>query len=413
MGALAADSLSPTRQTALDALVDLLWQHEQVRQRMASEDATTLRQSFPQLAAITIGIVEQAMTLVTDQPYQLPTEVLALVQALAEGDLERGLDAALALLAEERAPAAVRKALVAGTQLAAAQTQAEAQQIIRDLILPPWLGGFILDANVGVLVASADQFRVELAGTAGYEAERWGALVEGAYRVHDSQLNGRDVTESRALVHGQGWFNTARLNDSKLGFSLGAEFGFDQYFSDVVFYDEAVADNELSMLVRGAATVGLFSRLAPRWFWRLELSAGGHLESFSQETAGLTDSTELTDSDATSANYRARTVLTWRAIPSVLRTTLVARGALFGLTRSQALISYEDGNFAAQNILTSTQRMELLGRLMLDLEALEIGRVIRPGAFAQIEHITMDDGTGTISATLPSLGLGLRSHVPR
>jgi len=412
-GWLPTGALSELRRTAVTALVAELGHHEQVRQRMAAEDPGALARSFPELAASTAAVVGHALTLATDRPHAIPVAAITeLVQALLAHDLGRVVALAAGLLPPGQLTERQRRALELGARLVGARSEREAKAILADLLRPPWLGGFVLDANVGTPVATADVFRLELAGTVGYEAQRWGALVDAQYRAYDTQLGGRDLTEMRAFFAGEGWYNTASLVDARLGLGLGAEFGVDEYFSDAAYYSGAV-DEELSLLVRGAAAVRVFGNPSPRAFFRLQVAAGGHREYFNQDSI---DDAVLTrrESDTLAGNYRARAVVTWRVLPGILRTTLLGRASILGLTRSDALIAFdEDLGYSAQNLITTTQHVEALGRLNLDLELLEMGRLIRPGVYAQVEYVATASAAGSVSATIPSVGLGLRSHVPK
>jgi len=412
-GWLPTGALSELRRAAVTALVAELGHHEQVRQRMAAEDPAALVRSFPELAASTAAVVGHALTIATDRPHTISvTAITELVQALLEHDLVRAMAAAAGLLPLNQLTDRQRRALELGARLVAARTEREAKAILVDLLRPPWLGGFVLDANVGTPAATADVFRLELAGTVGYEARRWGAIVDAQYRAYDTQLGGRDLTEMRAFFAGEGWYNTASLVDARFGLGLGAEFGVDEYFSDVAYYSGAV-DEELSLLVRGAAAVSVFGNPSPRAFFRLQVAAGGHREYFNQDSIDDAVFTRR-ESDTLAGNYRARAVVTWRVLPGILRTTLIGRASILGLTRSDALIAFDEAlGYSAQNLITTTQHVEALGRLNLDLELLELGRLVRPGVYAQVEYVATASAAGSISATIPSLGVGLRSHVPK
>jgi hypothetical protein len=271
------------------------------------------------------------------------------------------------------------------------------------------------DAAAGVPVANVDEFRVDLSGTLGWDAKRWGLRASADRRIYDSDRPGTSATEAALSVGGRGWFNFRDV-DAFWGISVGAGFAVDQLLSDIVFYDEVDVrlSDELSQVVRGSFNLSAWLHPSERFVVRLSGAAGGHAEYYSRDEVQATGaaSVSTTETEGSSGDYRGSVLMTYRVWPELLRVTLHGQAAHYQLTRSSGYFNYTEGENVSLVLATTTlARTEARGQLAVELEALAFGPV-RPCVFGELTYVRMDDGSHPFEDEIPSIGVGLRSHLP-
>jgi hypothetical protein len=385
--------------------------------RAALENATTgeLRQAaFIKLATAMVNAVQHDLSLVDDRDEQLPGGVLLVASALTQGDLPGALTSATGLAGEHPPidPSALKAATV-GVRLVVAHSEDEAKRVLREIILPPWLGGLILDASAGVPIVGLDELNLDFGGTVGWESDRWGAWGHASRSVYDTQLNNRDWTEAKANLSGSAWLNFGKLDQS--GWFVGADLALDQLSSDLTIFRTGTVSEEISQIVRGNLAVGFWANLSPTAVLRLRAEGGFHQEYYSQDVAASMADGGVSSKDEQSlaGDYRGQALLAWRVVPGYLRVAVQGRGSYFQLTRSSSLFTYNDMlSFSQQNVTTSTSRLGAGLRTGFEIEALSIGNLVRPGAFVDVAYTRTDDGQAPISQTVVTTGLGLRSYLP-
>jgi hypothetical protein len=231
--------------------------------------------------------------------------------------------------------------------------------------------------------------------------------------VYDTQLNNRDWTEAKASLSGSSWLNFGKLDQS--GWFVGADLALDQLSSDLTIFRTGTVSEEISQIVRGNLALGFWANLSPTAVLRLRAEGGFHQEYYSQDVTALPNDGGVSSKDDQSmaGDYRGQAVLAWRIVPGYLRVALQGRGSYFQLTRSSSLFTYDETKaFNLQNSTTSTSRLGAGLRTGFEIEALQIGDLIRPGAFVDVAYTRTDDGQAPISQTVVTTGLGFRSYLP-
>jgi hypothetical protein len=418
-GALTpSEAMSPLRVAESKKLAEAAQQFEAMRQQLRAISPSDRAARLSRFSLSALAVVEHAISIATNAQYRLPSSVGSVLQLLIDGDSNRALSALFALLAPGPEPSPVaREAFELGAKLATVRNQEELDRLVDELLLPPWLGGLILDANAGVPLLGSSEFQVDVGGTAGWEAQRWGFWLTFQRNAYFTELGGREFVEAQFHFAGQGWFNFHELEEP-FGVSIGADVGVDQFLSDLTVLDATgTVSQELSQVFRGNAMGAVWLRPSHNLVWRTQLGLGLHSEDYSQDLvvaygpdAGVVSQSQR----GTSGDYRVRSLVTWRFWPRILRLGLQGRATYFQLNRTEALLTYDlEDTFVNQNTVTKVARLQAAGRLMLDVEALEIGNWVRPGAYADLEYLRTTDGTDTVALLVPSFGLGLRSHLPQ
>jgi hypothetical protein len=411
----AGAALSPEKQVAALGLVAALRRAQTSEVALGPARGEVLRAEFLRFAGALVDALEHASTLAGGQSRSLG-RARAVVVALVSGEPTDAARAVLSVLPPGAIPEAPARVLGAATRLVVARSESDAKAAIRDFIVPDWLTGLILDVGVGTPIAGTNEFSLDLEGSAGWEAKRWGFWLGGSRRIYDATLGGRDITEADATVQGRGWVDFQDLSEP-WGLAAGVDFGVDQFVSDLTLLDAtAITSDEISQVVRGSVTGALWLRPTPTFVARLSLAGGLHREFYTRDVtipSGPEAGFSSVDDQSSSGDYRARALLVYRIWPDILRASLQGRAEYHEITRSKAFFSYAfGGTFATQSSVVSAARLELAARLLLELEALTVGDLFRPGAFVEIAHISTDDGQNPVRKTLPSVGIGIRSHLP-
>jgi hypothetical protein len=414
-GKLGSHGMSPERVRAVRAAVEELRALELLGQHPPAAPPADLEGPWLRL----VRLAHLLDGIVSDRPSVVSPETTALVTALARRDVPKATEASLALTGtalglDERA----RSVLAVAARVVSARDEQEAKRALASLFAPAWVGGLILDANGGVPVLSSGEFRVDANGTLGYEADHFGGWLAGANSSYFADLGQRELLEAEVNLEAAGWYNFQAPTEP-FGLSLGLGLGLDQYLSQLTVLDATgTTDDETSRVFRGNVELGFWKYLSPTLLLRMKGQAGLHQEQYSQEfivAAGGDAGGTAQELSATSGNYRAGGLLSWRAVEGVLRTSLLARGSFLTLTRSQTNFVYDFSgglSFDEQNALSSARRLGLLVRLMADFELLEVANLIRPGVYAQLQHVRLDDGQTVVAYNVPSFGIGLRSYLP-
>ena len=410
--------LSPGRQQAAMSLVRDLRQARQDELLLSRTDSTTLPALVARITSSLVDALAQSWVLAVDEvwPYADAMRTAeSIVHDLLIGDTFAAMELALAELPADQVPERTRRIARVGARLAISRTETEAARALAALIAPEWLTGLIFDARASIPIVNMRAFNIDLAGTAGWEAKRWGFWVSGRRAVYDAQTSQRDITEAQATAAGRAWFNLGEVG-SPFGVSLGAEFGFDQVASDLTLLDAtAITSDEVSQIVRGNLSAGAWLRPHPDFVARFSGAAGLHREFYNRDVvipsgpdAGYTS----TDIASSSGDYRGQALIGYRVWPDILRASLQGDVSYYQVTRSSDFFSYTfSDQLSAHSTVVHATRVEAHAQFVLEIEALALYKV-QPGAFAEIEYVRTDDGKAPLSVTVPQVGLQLRSHLP-
>ena len=412
---------TPNRIALVSALARDLKAAAEVEVSLSYARGDELRAKVGELVGIIARALGESWALVEDQrppPFDDSARGVAIevLDALLTDDAPRAFEIVTRQLGAGALPESVLRVAQAGVKLTVARTRVDVEREVKSFIVPAWLLGLIFDARVSVPVVDSEQFHLDLAGTVGWEAKRWGFWISGRRSVYDAQINTRDLTEAQANVAGRAWLNIGEV-DAFAGLSVGAVFGFDQISSDLTLLDStAITSSEVSQFVRGSLTLGAWLHPTPVVVMRLALAGGLHREFYNRDLltptgpdAGYTS----VETRSSSGDYRGRAQLTDRIWPGILRASMQAEVAYYQITRSNDYFAYSFSQLVSEHSSSvSAARLEASAQLVLELEAAEFFNLLRPGAFAQVTYLHTDDGKSGVSYTVPTIGLLLRSHVP-
>ena len=415
------EALSPSRRAATQALLGTLREMRPPTSQVPTT-STTMGAATPTRPPRTLTVARafataatQSLTVATDSPIAVPPSYFELIQALADGRMEDVMERGLALGGRDVLPPPVTRAIATSLELAFAVDEREVERIAKRAIAA-WIGGLIVDVNIGTPVLESRRLDLAIGATLGWEADRWGARASFDRGVLDTQLSGRDYLEARLSYSAQSWYNFSSLR-APVGFGLGGKLGVEQFYSDLTILDATgTASEELSQLVRGELNLNLWASPSERVFLRTQAAAGIDAEGYSQEVltvAGPSAGQTKRDRSSAAGDYRLHAMGVWRVVPGWVRTTLVGRLGLLQLSQTKAVYTYDlRTTFSSQNEIVTTTRLDGSVRLAIDAEALQVFDVIRPGVFAELHYIRKDDGNAVIATIVPTVGVGIRTYTP-
>jgi hypothetical protein len=360
-----------------------------------------------------LGLLEAALSLSHSEPLVLPSEAALVLQALAQARVD-ALTELLSdwLVARAKLPKEVIERVEIALRFLAAENQAQAERILRELLLP-WSKDWIVGGSAGVPQLKSGNFNVIAEGTLGYNAEDWGLIGRGGVSVFDIEEPSYLNTTLRAGGNADAWlaFEIAENTDIELRATFDAtvfdtESTFLSASQNLLAYVE-----EESLLVRAGGLAGMRTQ-GPRWAVGLWAGGGFQLESYGNLAHdGSSQETQKDDTDSVGGAAEARVRLQWHLLQHVLALRAALDWKFYTLTRVAEAIAVGGGNANLVQLDSKALQMETIGRLFIDVEALRLLDFV-PGVGIGADHYQLAvTGQDTAVTTVPVYLVGVRRTV--
>jgi hypothetical protein len=287
-----------------------------------------------------------------------------------------------------------------------ARSQEEAERIVRGQLLGlgPWSEKVLFAASFGVPQLDSGTFNVVGEGTLGYNDVAWGIVGQGGASVYDFSDATSDETTAKFFGGGDAWYSLALSETTRADFrGTGEAVVFD---TDSTLVDDTGAfvftGTEESLLIRGGALIGLRHQ-APNLGVGGWAGGGFQLNSFGN-FAATADEEVSSDDDSVGGYGHLRMRLQWGFLPDALALRVSLDGKYYQMAR---IASQADAS-GVVDTESSSQQLEAIGRVFLDLEAARLFDFV-PGAGVGLDHYQLAvNEEGTKVTTVPVYMLGVR-----
>lgn len=264
----------------------------------------------------------------------------------------------------------------------------------------PW----IAEANAGVPRLKSDDLHLIADARLGYQGKHWGVVAHGGIKEFDLEQAGVATQDDHYFGGADGTFMFGDVRD-KVRLELRLNLVIDYVNTTIAAQPSSAGGANFqdydSTLVRGGGQLGL--RVAPTEQLLFRLAANGGYQYETHDTTNLIKMNNFESVDTNSARFGGGLLFVYRIVPGVVGARV--RGGLdyYKLTIDRLVF-----DFMGQPTIEQPQasQLEASARLFVDLDVASFGGFV-PAAFAGIDYLARSGAGPDVTASIPSLGLGL------
>jgi hypothetical protein len=272
----------------------------------------------------------------------------------------------------------------------------------------PWSDKWLFSLNGAA--AKLDSGNVGFSGDMGigYHEEGWGGFVHGRgdfYRLKsssaivDSRRGGGDL-DAWATVAGDRAFSL------ELRGSVGAS-GEKSQNTDLLDVTDTFFAEDKAFAGRGQILAGILYRPDLRFAFGTWLGGGASYERVSHTYLMQDGQLDLNVLRSTNAMASGRVRAQWLAVPGWFAVRLRGDGTRRAIKRTSLNIDRSGGTLNAENTISLFTELEISSRLFLDAEMARVTGFV-PSIYGGIAYFSQSGDSGTVSATIPVFGAGVR-----
>jgi hypothetical protein len=419
--------LLPAEHPIVAQLVATIREYLVTRQRLEREGPS--QQLLNGLADSMIAVVETVASIALRERVALPSAARATLRALAYRDVPSAVVSALRVSQElgyGAAPPEVATGLTLVARVVAARDELSLRRVMKQLVLPfgPWTEPVLFDLNMGAFKLQSGDTRLAGDASVGYDGFDWGTSGRGELGYYylasqDSRLRSETKKQGGGL---DAWANLELDDAWFLELRGGAAIREEQVETwktegMAPAFTHAFTTSE-STFYRGTLLVGLRYEPGFRAAAGLWLGGGVQRQEFHPFTIEV-DSASMTMRSASVSRTtddrligKGRFRFQYAVVPLwlVLRTRADLLAYDIRTTSFTVRLSTSGAPELTNASAESTRQYELATRVFVDLEAARVFKFV-PSVWAGMDHVRRDGAGETLSATIPSLGAGMRSDV--